>query len=221
MTTKMKLALALLAMILVPGARAQTNAYAYGYFNAPDGRLALVNLVRTRDLTTNVTTTQLFYTFCGQAQVIVSCQRGDGVIPNSAVQGTVFYDRTKPDVMRVTVDTSAVAGYRNQLCTQGVDYADDCLGEVVATGGQIVVTWTRTQEWANLYTSSANSYQQGKLTASATSKQGVFSAAQVGTVLGVNAATANTAMITSTDSASLQAQFKARKVAAVRVGGVK
>ena len=210
-------ATALLFVILLNAAvlHSQTNAYAYGYFTAPDGNLALVNLVRTRN-TAGVTTTQLFYTFCGQAGLGTSCQRGDGTIPNSAVQGTVLYDRTKPDTMRVTVDTSAVAGYRNQLCTQGIDWDANCLGELPATGGQIVVTWTRTQEFANLFTSSVNQYKFGKFSSGSTSKLGVFSANQTGTILGVPAAAPGAVMSTSTDSQTLQSSFAARKVASIK-----
>ncbi len=211
-------AISLLILILLTAAvsHSQTNAFAYGYFTAPDGNLALVNLVRTQDPTTKQVTTQLFYTFCGQASTNTSCQRGDGTIPNSAVQGTVLYDRTKPDTMRVTIDTSTVAGYRNQLCTQGIDYDAQCLGELPATGGQIVVTWTRTQASASLYTSNASQYSFGKLTSAVTSKLGIFSANQTGTVLGVSAAAPGAVMSTSTNSQTLQAQFAARKVAGIK-----
>ena len=107
----MKLALArtLLSLMLLPTATAvlaQTNAYAYGYFLAQDGNLALVNIVRTQDAATRVITTELFYTFCGQANLGVSCQQGDGLVPNSAVSGGVYTEVNRPDVLSVQVDTS-------------------------------------------------------------------------------------------------------------------
>ena len=93
----MKLALArtLLSLMLLPTAvlahsQTTTNAYAYGYFLGPDGSRALVNIIRTQDPATNLITTELFYTFCGQANLGASCQQGDGLVPNSAVRGGVY-----------------------------------------------------------------------------------------------------------------------------------
>lgn len=190
---------------------AQTNAYAYGYFYGADGNLALVNIVRTQDPTTKLTTTELFYTFCAQAGLGVSCQQGDGLIPNSAVNGTVNTKIGSPDVFSVNVDTSAVAGYRNQLCTQGIDWDGDCLGEVTATGGLISISWTRTNAWANVQTGTFKNYQLGRVVGSGSSFNYVFSAKQDGTVLGVYA-DSDAVMSTSNDSQTLQTQFAARKV---------
>lgn len=209
----MKIAIALLSLLLPLAAHAQTNtnAYAYGYFYAPDGNLALVNIIRTQDAATGQITTELFYTFCGQANLGTSCQQGDGIIPNSTVTGGVNTNISAPDVFTVKVDTSAVAGYGNRLCTQGVDGYGECLGAVPATGGLISISWTRTNEWANVSTSTNKSYRLGKLASSDSSLLEVFSAKQAGVVLGVSAAS-GAVMVTSTDSQALQEKFAAQKV---------
>src|SRR6266849_3100339 len=197
-------------LILAGSMTAQTNAYAYGYFYAPDGQLALVNIVRTQDATTKLITTELFYTFCGQANLGTACQRGDGIIPNSATTGGVYTNINAPDIFSVQVDTFAVAGYKNEICTQGIDDYADCLGSVPATGGLISIAWTRTNEWANIETSSGKSYKLGKLVFSGSSLLETFSANQTGTVLGVSA-TSGATMVTSSNSQTLQAQFALRK----------
>src|SRR6266404_5487956 len=92
--------------LLPPAAIAQTNANAYGYFYAPDGSLALVDVVRTQDPTTKAVTTELFYTFCGQANLGTSCQQGDGIISNGNTSGGVYTNVNSPDVFSVNVDTS-------------------------------------------------------------------------------------------------------------------
>ena len=204
----------LLSLILLPpmalAAHSQTNAYAYGYFYGPNGNLALVSIVRTQDAN-KITTTELFYTFCGQANLGISCQQGDGLIPNSAVSGTVNTNLNAPDVFSVQVDTSAVAGYRNVICQQGIDYDANCLGQVPSTGGLIAISWTRTNAWANVSLTQNKSYILSKLSSSGSSALYVFSAKQSGTVLGVSAAS-DTVMVTSSDSQTLQTQFAAKKV---------
>jgi hypothetical protein len=216
MTMKLALARIVLSLMLLPTAvladsQTNTNAFADGYFLAPDGSLALVDIVRTQDPTTNLITTELFYTFCGQAGLGASCQQGDGLIPNSSVSGGVYTNVNKPDVFTVQVDTSTIAGYRNKICSQGIDYDGDCLGEVPATGGLISISWTRTNAWANVETSSGKSYQLGKLVFSGSSLLETFSANQTGTVLGVPA-TSGAVMVTSTDSQRLKEKFAALKV---------
>lgn len=210
----MKLARTLLFLMLLPTAvRAQTNAYAYGYFLAPDGSLALVNIIRTQDPATNLITTELLYTFCGQAGLGAPCQRGDGLVPNSAVSGGVYTEVNRPDVLTLKVDTSTIAGYRNELCVGGVADFGDCLGSTPATGGLVSISWTRTNAWANIETSSGKSYQLGKLVSSGSSMLGTFSANQTGTVLGVSAVNQGGAvMVTSTDSQRLKEKFAALKV---------
>ena len=213
----MKLALArtLLSLILLPtaavAAHAQTNAYAYGYFYAPDGALALVNIVRTQDATTRIVTAELYYTFCGQANLGTACQQGDGVIPNGNTSGGVYTNVNSPDTFGVNVDTSAVTGFSNRLCTGGVDDYGDCLGMVPATGGLVAVTWTRTNAWANVETSGIKQYQLGKLTNAGSSLLEVFSATEVGMVLGVSAV-GDATMVTSSESQTLLEKFAARKV---------
>ena len=210
----MKLALArtLLSLMLLPAAatHAQTNAYAYGYFYAPDGSLALVNIVRTQDATTRMATTELYYSFCGQANLGTACQQGDGVIPNGNTSGGVYTNVNSPDVFSVNVDTSTVAGFSNRLCTAGIDDYGDCLGMVPATGGLVAVTWTRTNAWANVETSGIKQYRLGKLTNSGSSLLEVFSATEAGTVLGV-AAVGDATMVTSSSSQTLLEKFQARK----------
>src|SRR5229473_365270 len=102
----------LLSLVILPPCAvvAQTNAYAYGYFYAPDGSLALVNIVRTQDATTRVVTTELYYSFCGQANLGTACQQGDGVIPNGNTSGGVYTNVNSPDVFSVNVDTSTEVG---------------------------------------------------------------------------------------------------------------
>jgi hypothetical protein len=206
------LSLLLLSPAMALAAQAQTsiNASASGYFYAPDGSLALVNIIRTQDAN-KVVTTELFYTFCGQTNLGVSCQQGDGIIPNSATTGGVNTNVNIPDTFAVQVDTSAVAGYRNKICTQGLDLDGDCLGEVPGTGGLISITWTRTSDWAFINTTMSKSYQLGKVVFTGSSLLDTFSARQSGTVLGVNAAS-GAVMATSSDSETLQTQFAARKV---------
>lgn len=208
----MKLARTLLFLMLLPTAvLAQTNAYAYGYFLAPDGSLALVNIIRTQDPATNLITTELLYTFCGQAGLGAPCQRGDGLVPNSVVSGGVYTEVNRPDVLTVKVDTSTIAGYRNELCVGGVADFGDCLGSTPATGGLVSISWTRTNAWANVETSAIKQYQFGKLANSGSSLLEVFSANQTGTVLGVPAAS-GAVMVTSTDSQRLKEKFAALKV---------
>ena len=202
----------LLSLVILPPCAvvAQTNAYAYGYFYAPDGSLALVNIVRTQDATTRVVTTELYYTFCGRANLGVACQQGDGVIPHGNTSGGVYTNVNTPDVFSVNVDTSAVAGFSNRLCTGGVDDYGDCLGMVPATGGLVAVTWTRTNAWANVETSGIKQYRLGKLTNAGSSLLEVFSATEAGTVLGVSAA-GDATMVTSSESQTLLEKFQARK----------
>ena len=98
----------------------------------------------------------------------------------------------------------------------GTDYQGSCLGQVDATGGLVSITWTRVQDWANLGTSSSKSYQLGKLVAADSYMSGTFSAGQAGTVLGVNAANSEYAVMgTSTDSQSLKDKFQVRKLSKV------
>ena len=214
----MKLALArtLLSLMLLPTAvlahsQTTTNTYAYGYFTGPDGALALVEVTRTTDVLTRITTTQLFYTFCGQAGLGTACQQGDGTIPNSSVTGGVSANANSPSVVTVRVDTSAVAGFHNQLCVGGIDEYGDCVGATPATGGLVAVTWTKTNEWANVGATANKSYQLGRVSGSSASSLGVFSAGQAGTVLGVSAAS-GAVMVTSTDSQRLKEKFAALKV---------
>jgi hypothetical protein len=114
-------------------------------------------------------------------------------------------------VLTVQVDTSTIAGYRKQLCVGGIDYFGDCLGSTPATGGLVSISWTRTNEWANVETSAIKQYQFGKLANSGSSLLEVFSANQSGTVLGVPA-TSGAVMATSTDSQRLKEKFAALKV---------
>src|SRR6266852_1046988 len=212
MNMKLALARTLLSLILLPtAALAQTNAYAYGYFYSPDGSLALVNIVRTQDATTRIVTAELYYTFCGQANLGTACQQGDGVIPNGNTSGGVYTNVNTPDVFSVNVDTSTVAGFSNRLCTGGVDDYGDCLGMVPATGGLVSVTLTRTNAGANVETSGIKQYQLGKLTNAGSSLLEVFSATEAGTVLGV-ATVGDATMVTSSESQTLLEKFQARKV---------
>jgi len=199
----------LLSFVLLPpvGVVAQ-NFYAYGYFNGPEG-IALVEVARITNSTTHQVSTEVFYTFCGQADLGLACQQGDGIVPNTALTGTLP-TVTNKSVMTLNVDTSSVTGYRNQLCTGGIDDYGDCVGATAATGGLISVTWTKTNAWANVSSSSGKSYTLGKLTGSFSNMQGVFSATQVGTVIGVDASS-GAVMSTSNDSSTLQTQFKAMK----------
>ncbi len=154
----MKLALArtLLSLILLPtaavAAHAQTNAYAYGYFYAPDGALALVNIVRTQDATTRIVTAELYYTFCGQANLGTACQQGDGVIPNGNTSGGVYTNVNSPDTFGVNVDTSAVTGFSNRLCTGGVDRechmdTHECVGQRGDLGDQAIQVGEAHERW--------------------------------------------------------------------------
>ncbi len=121
----MKLALArtLLSLMLLPAAatHAQTNAYAYGYFYAPDGSLALVNIVRTQDATTRMATTELYYSFCGQANLGTAFSNrlctagiddyGDclGMVPATGGLVAVTWTRTNA---WANVETSGIKQYR-------------------------------------------------------------------------------------------------------------
>lgn len=210
----MKTAVAALVILLSSFVSAQTtsttNVFLSGDFLAPDGSHAFVQVERTQDPTTNVVTTDLFFSFCG-FPIVANCQEGSGFIPNSALTGQVYADQpNRPDTLTLLVDTSAIAGFQNSLCT-GVDQFGNCIA-VPATGGLVSLSWTRTNASAIINTISSKIYKLRKLTFTGISSMDTFSASMAGTVLGVQVINPGEAsMVSSSDSATLKEKFAAHK----------
>jgi hypothetical protein len=217
MKSLMKFALVkALLFLMTTGVAAQTttNAYVSGSVVTGNGPVAEVDVYRSQDPTTGLITTQLFYNWCPAPSTNVGCQGGAGVIPNSAFSGIVYDDNlNRRDTLTLSIDTNAVPGFRNYLCFN--DQYSYCAIQSATSGGIISMSWTRTNAWATLDTSSEKQYKLGKKMSATNFEGAEFSADPAGTVLGdsVTGAASPTSDIigSSTNSTRLAEKFAARK----------
>ena len=131
--------LALLLSSLVSAHAVTVSQQATNYFNDADGNAGFVFVERLTDPVTRVTTTDLSYSFCVQTTA-ASCLEGHGNIPNNAFTGHLDGDNSKPQVVRVEVDTNT-PGFVNLLCSGPIDLGGCANGESPATGGLIFLAY--------------------------------------------------------------------------------
>ncbi len=193
-------------------AHAQVNAYVSGSVLLNNGSGAEVDVFRYQDPTTGLITTQLFYNTCPPSSN-VGCQQGQGIIPNTAFQGTVFTSPNRPDIVTLSVDTNAVLGFRNYICIS--DEYSYCAIQSPTSGGVVSISWTRTNAYSTVFTGTEQHFQLGKLTTSQAYSQSEFSAAAAGTFFGalVTGPVTPTSVVmgNATSSQTLQNKFAALK----------
>jgi len=223
----MKALLVTLAVMLLSSfVSSQTthNASVGGFFLTPDPLVnGQIEVIRTLDSTTKVTTTELFYRLCTSTGTVQNCQIGNGRIPASALVGDVYSAANRPDTLTVFVDTAAIEGssgcglpgqtpcFTNFTCFNR-DQFDICNGgQGPAIGGLVSVSWRRTNASETISSIASKFYDFGKLTSTQSFLSYFFSANFTGSVIGVPVTPLNGFMSTSTDSATLKTAFEARK----------
>jgi len=194
MKSILKVAPAMVALfVLITSAAAVTvHTQTFTYFTDANGNVGFVYVIRATDPTTNVTTTNLSYSFCVQTTA-ASCLEGSGLIPNQDFKGKLTTDVHRADVLTLVADTSTIAGFENLICNGGPDEFGGCVdGTSPGTGGPISLTWVKkrgTIETLNFEDFKRENYRITLDSSDATSQGAV--AAQ-GTVLGTSVSVPDT-----------------------------
>jgi len=155
--------------------------------------------------------TMLLYSFCPYVTTDAPCLEGFGFIPNADFTGAVGTSYTATTSLTLSVNTSTVAGFTNQLCTGGGNGGPDasCSSPTAAAGGLIQITWQKNPSEALLSNSVAtvvgnNVIPSGNMPTGTvevlTSIDDSFSATATGSALGVSVADAVIGEITNPDN---------------------
>lgn len=181
-----------LAALAAPASNVTTNTLASSLFFDPDGNTGFVTVIRQTDPTTLVSTTSLFYSFCVQTTAAL-CQQGNGVIPDSAMQGQIGANSSPNNVLTVAADTN-VAGFTNEVCQSEDGFTFNC---VPATGGIVSVSFAKTDAFDETIDGTDLIRRDHKKTGSRFDITQQFSGQMTGTMLGVTANTQSVSGIIS------------------------
>jgi hypothetical protein len=181
-----------LIALAAPAPKITTSTLASSLFFDPNGSTGFVTVIRGTDPDSLVTTTTLFYSFCVESTATF-CQQGNGVIPNTALQGEITAHSSVNNVLTVVADTS-VAGFTNEICESDFGFPVNC---VPTAGGPVSVSFVKTPAFDETIEGTDLIRRDHRPTGTRFDTTRQFSGHMTGTVVGLTANTESIGAILS------------------------